>query len=218
MPSLPKYTTPYESFLDWDFQGNHEFVREENISTCWNGSISIDINLASTENITSGLIKKHPICFIPFSESMLRIRYSILIKQYALNKDSYRFWENLKESNESTGSLYDAQPFQIVGNIKNIQDPTEAVLGYFDMATVSSKRIFIKKTDDIPFEIKIPTLYPNCLVEVDTIVSYDKIVFFLGNGYLISRYIFGSGYEMVLKNCIDCRLKGGTNIKPEFWE
>ena len=210
--------TPFESFLDWDYQIGREFLREENISICWNGSISTDINLATTENITSGLIDGHPIRFIPFRESTLRIKYSILVKQFALSETAYRFWENLKESNESTGSLYDAQPFQVSSNLQNTQDPLEPVLGYFDMATVSTKRIFIKR-NDIPPEIRIPTLYPQCLVGADTIAAPDNVLTFLNNGYYIETYLFppGSGFTLAKISCMDCRLKG-SNSKPEFWE
>jgi len=214
-----EFQTPFESFLDWDYQNNREFLREENISICWNGSISTDINLATTENITSGLIEGHPIRFIPFRESTLRIKYSILVKQFSMSEAAYRFWENLKESNESTGSLYDAQPFQVSGNLKNTEDPLEPVLGYFDMATVSTKRIFIKRSNDIPLEIWIPSLFPQCLVGADTTAAPDNVLTFLNNGYLIETYAFppGSGFTMATIPCMDCRLKG-SNVKPDFWQ
>jgi len=211
-----EFQTPFESFLDWDYENGQEFLREENISICWNGFISTDINLATTENISSGLIEGHPIRFIPFRESALRIKYSILVKQFAMSETAYRFWENLKESNESTGSLYDAQPFQVFGNLKNTQDPLEPVLGYFDMSTVSVKRIFIKRTD-LPPEIKIPTLFPQCLVGADTTASHANVLTFLNNGYYIETYLIPGGFTLAKIACIDCRLKG-SNAKPEFWE
>ena len=128
-----------------------------------------------------------------------------------------RFWQNLKESNESTGSLYDSQPFQVIGNIKNISDPSEAVLGYFDIVTVSSKRIFITERDDVPEEVIVASIFTQCRAEADTLVGNDRVPYFIGTGYLISRYVFGFGYVMVIKSCIDCRRKG-SNVKPEFWE
>ncbi len=137
------------------------------------------------------------------------------MKQYALSQDGYYFWKNLKESSELTGSLYDKQPSHPVGNIKNINDPTEVVLGYFDMATVSSKRITIIPKD-IPSDVNVPSLYSDCLHDVDTVVSFSQIPNLIGAGYLISREILGSGFEMVVKSCIGCRLKG-SNIKPESW-
>jgi len=213
-----EFSTPFESFLDWDYENGQEFLREESISICWTGLNSTDINLATTENISSGLIEGHPIRFIPFRESSLRVKYSILVKQFAMSETAYRFWENLKESNESTGSLYDAQPFQVSGNLQNMQDPLEPVLGYFDMSTISEKRIFIKRTE-LPPEIRIPTLFPECLVGADTTASRANVLTFLNTGYYIETYLFppGSGFTLAKIACIDCRLKG-SSVKPEFWE
>ncbi len=148
---------------------------------------------------------------------MLRERYSILVKQYSLSEEAFRFWNNLKESNESTGTLYDSQPFQVTGNIRSMEDPFEPVLGYFDMSLVSKKRIFITNTLDVPVDIDIPSAFPDCLNGADTIVNFNQIPHFTDIGYLISFYNFGVGYIMALKTCVDCRLKGSNN-KPEFWD
>lgn len=214
-----EFSTPFESFLDYDFERNFAFERKENISRCWQGSFSTKLNLATTENITTGTIERQPIRFLSFRESMLRVKYSILVKQFSLSEEGYRFWQNLKESNESTGSLYDAQPYQVTGNIKNVNNTAEPVLGYFDMAMVSTKRIFISRHDDLPLDLKIPTLYPQCRIGADTVVSYGELERFLNIGYLISTYSSppGSGFVMVVRSCIDCRIKG-SNIKPVFWE
>ena len=133
-----------------------------------------------------------------------------------MSQEGYYFWKNLEESNEVTGSLYDKQPFQVIGNIKNIDDPEEPVLGYFDMATVSSRRLFIDKFN-LPEDVSVPSLYTNCKSGVDTLVSQNDVPLFLDRGYLISYFIFMQGYVMAYKNCVDCRLKG-SNVKPEFWE
>jgi len=209
-----EFVTPYHSFFDFDLQKDSIFERTENLSNCWIQSLSTNLNLISTENLSSGKIKGHPVRFISFRKSLLRVEYSIEVSQYALSQDSYYFWERVKETSEQTGSLYDKQPSQPIGNIRNINDPTEFVLGYFDIATAKSKRIFIKP-NDLPAEVKIPSLYSDCLYGSDTVVSFSQIPFFLGVGYLIWRVEIGTGIEMALKSCIDCRLKG-SNVKPGF--
>ncbi len=213
-----EFATPFESFLEYNFETNSVFVREENISVCWRGDISTDIKLASNEGRNSTNIQGQPIKFVSFGEATLRVKYSILVKQFALSEESYQFWKDLKDSNESTGTLYDSQPFQVISNITNVQDNTIPVLGYFEMTTEASKRIFITK-DDLPANVKIPTYYPECRVGADTIVSIPDTPLFLKNGYLIETTVFppGSGYTLVKEVCIDCRLRG-TNKKPEFWD
>ena len=154
---------------------------------------------------------------MPFYDPKLNIRYSILVKQYRLNESSYNFWQNLKDSNESTGSLYDKQPFQVIGNIQNVNNPSEPVLGHFDMATSSSERIFIDNIIDVPDDVSVPSLFTECRVDADTTIALFEIPRFLNMGYLISYYNFGVGYVMAKKGCIDCRSKG-ENVRPDFWE
>lgn len=213
-----EFSTPYQSFLEYDLESREAFIREEDISVCWRGTESFDINIATNEGQTSANIQAQPIRFVPFNESSLRVKYSILVKQFALNAESYNFWKNLKESNESAGTLYDTQPFQIVSNISPADQEGDPVLGYFDMATESSQRIFIRR-DDIPGDNPIPTLYSECLFGADTTASVADTPFFIRQGYLIETTLFppGSGYTLVKEQCIDCRFKG-SNIKPEFWE
>ncbi len=213
-----EFATPFESFLDYNFETNTAFLRDENISICWQNEKSFEIIVATNEGRISESIDGQPIRFVSFGEHVMRIKYSILVKQFALKEESFRFWENLKESNESTGSLYDTQPFQVRSNIENDQDKNTPVLGYFDMATESSKRIFITK-DDLPPEISIPTYYPQCLSGADTVVSARDAPVFLRQGYLIETTIPPplEGFTIVLQRCIDCRLRG-SNKKPEFWE
>ena len=207
--------TPYQSFLVFD--NGYPEVRDDNISICWNSERSTNLNIASTENFSTNLLTGHPVRFIPFYDPKLNIKYSILVKQYRLNESSYNFWQNLKDSNESTGSLYDKQPFRVLGNIRNINNQSEPVLGHFDMATSSSERIFIDNIMDVPEDVSVPSLFLDCRVDADTTISYSQIPLFINRGYLISYYNFGVGYVMAKKSCIDCRSKG-ENVKPEFWE
>ena len=213
-----EFATPYESFLDFDFETNTAFLREENISVCWRGDNSVDIRLASNADRNSANIQGQPIKFVSFGEATLRIKYSILVKQFALSEESYQFWKDLKDSNESAGTLYDSQPFQVTSNIINIQDNNLPVLGYFEMTSEASKRLFITK-DDLPHNIYIPTYYPECLSGADTVVSLADTPEFLNGGYLIETTIPPpiSGFTIVLERCIDCRQRG-TNKKPEFWD
>ncbi len=83
-----------------------------------------------------------PIKFIPAVSPELVIKYSILVKQYALNEKSYLFWKQLKDINESQGSLFDKQVGKVVGNVSSTNNSGETIVGYFDASGVSVKRNF----------------------------------------------------------------------------
>ncbi|HEY4196083.1 MAG TPA: DUF4249 family protein, partial [Mucilaginibacter sp.] len=62
---------------------------------------------------------------------------------YALTADAFNFYTNLKKNTEQLGSIFDAQPSEISGNIHAVNNPTEPVIGYISAGNIASKRIFI---------------------------------------------------------------------------
>lgn len=190
--------------------------RTDNISECWVSNSSSSIILATTDGLSVNEIQDQAVRYVSFESAEINQRYSILVKQIPLDKSGYEFWTNLLESNESAGSLFDTQPFPLTGNLRNIEDPQEAVLGYFDVASVTSQRLFIDN-NDVPSEQFVPSLWENCRANAgDTLVAYGLIPTFDAQSYLISYEVFPEGYLMVPRRCIDCTTKG-TNVRPEFW-
>lgn len=53
----------------------------------------------------------------------------------------------------NSGSVFDAPPAPIFGNIRNINDDEEMVLGYFEVANVQVTRIYTTKAD-VPYFIE----------------------------------------------------------------
>jgi cytochrome c len=105
----------------------------------------------------------------------------------------------------------------VQGNIYNINDETEVVLGYFDAASVEEKRVFISRGDLPP--TSLPNVYNWC---EDSTVSYNQIEEMMHYGYsLYTETVdqFGSTVYVMAnsKYCVDCTLRG-SNIRPDFWE
>lgn len=101
----------------------------------------------------------------------LNYGYSALVKQLSLTEEAYVYWSALKNQQGNTGSIFETSNYQIVGNIHNISDPEELVLGYFGASDVSSARTFIEVFEqsfgDILCETNDAGCYPlrcvNCL-------------------------------------------------------
>jgi len=120
--------------------------RTNDIYHCWGGDASATILLNTTAGLSLDILQNQPITFVASSSEKLSIRYSINIKQYALTQDAYNFWTLLKTNTEQLGSIFDAQPSATIGNIHNINNSAEVVIGYISACTVSQKRIFIDHT------------------------------------------------------------------------
>jgi hypothetical protein len=187
------------------------------VSSCYNETATANIFLNSTAALSQDISYQFPLIFIEGTSERISVRYSILVNQTVLTKDAYVFWENLKKSTESLGSIFDVQPSQLIGNIHNVTDPTEPVIGYISAGTTQSKRIYINKRD---LPVSFVTKYPySC--RVDTAKSPGDIA-----TYVISLTAGttplhpnpdGPGYLFTDRTCADCTIRGKVQ-KPAFWQ
>jgi hypothetical protein len=191
----------------------------QNVSTCWQTDQSTNLILGSSAQLTSDIIYEQPLILIPTGSQKFSVEYSIFVRQYALTAASYAFWQLLQESTEQLGSLFDPQPSQITGNIHNVANPGEPVLGYISFATVQEQRIFINKP--LGWNYPIPD---GCnLVTVGN--TKDSLVLEYGHGgYAPVSAIINQAtgatvrYTSTLIACVDCTLQGGTTVQPTFWK
>ncbi len=216
-----KYTSAFSSTID--YKNDQIVVRPDSdmFYYCWRSDVSTTINIANTEKLSENVIHQYPLTQIPYATTnKLIIRYSILVRQYALTKEWYEWNQKIRKNTEELGSIFDAQPSETGGNIHCITDPTETVVGYVGCTTETQKRIFIDRYD-IPPAI-IFSGYEFC--EKDTIGLDPEVIHdhFSGGFHIPTQpvYILGllKGYESSSPDCVDCRLKGGTTVMPSFWQ
>ena len=201
----------------YEYKNGNIVRRIESIYRCWNTVSSRDINVSSTVKLKEDIISEYPLFYIPGSSPKLREKISILVRQFALSREAYDYYKDLKSNTENLGTLFDPQPFQLTGNIHNINDPEEPVIGYFTSSSVTDKRIFINSGQLPTWRKENP--YATC--EADSVLNAD-LPDYIDDYYIIDEIynMMGMiiGYRMVgTSYCADCRTRG-TNIKPEFWE
>ncbi|HZI25111.1 MAG TPA: hypothetical protein VFD46_08545, partial [Chryseolinea sp.] len=115
---------------------------------------------------------------------------------------------------ESLGSLFDPLPSQVIGNIKNKNDASQPVLGYFTGGSVTKKRIFINFAQ-LPRELREvkSRSCPLELLPVAAIPSTSDMNLVSAEGSpVVVGYLY-SGYS----GCMDCRDDGGVNVRPTYW-
>ena len=162
---------------------------------------------------------EYPLVFVPYATSDKLVRkYSILVKQYAMTKDWFEWESILKKNTEQLGSIFDAQPSDISGNIHNIYNPGEKIIGFVGCTSETEKRIFISRSE-LP-QTYIYTGYEDCLP--DTVLNNNVSDYFDSPNVLpISDYYvqgFLVGRIGSTQFCVDCRIRGGVVIKPDFWQ
>ncbi|WP_229254251.1 DUF4249 domain-containing protein [Dyadobacter sp. NIV53] len=202
-----QYRAAYYSTLIVDVINKTLVFRKDDINLCWKTNKSTNIMLGSTIKLSADEIRDLPLNVVPVNTNKFYIKYSILVKQYGLSQEAFEYWTDLAKTTQGTGSLFDPQPSQVTGNIKNTTDAKELVFGYFSASTVAAKRIFMT-----------PGLgsYPRC-DPPDTLTIGEAIS---SPGAMLISYT-GDRSEKVLSTstgCADCRTQGGTTTKPPFWE
>ncbi|MFD3000588.1 DUF4249 domain-containing protein [Pontibacter toksunensis] len=222
------YTSAFAASIRYD-QATGTIIpitgKDEDIYHCWRTESSTDIKLGNTVKLGQDVIHEYPIVSLPAGTEELRIRYSILVKQYALTREAYQYWETLMKNTESIGTLFDPMPAQLTGNVHRLTDPDEPVIGYVGASSVQEKRIFISG-EQLPQDWR--SFYPTC--QLDSLLPAENQslaelagVFQNGN-YMPVGEIYppvglpvAIGYLAAQKGCVDCRTRG-TNVKPSFWE
>lgn len=211
-----QYTAAYYSNMI--LEGGSVNLRSDDIYTCWQEKSSTNIIIGSSDKLTQDVIYKNPITLLPINTDKYLLRYSILVQQRILSKEGYNFWSELQKNTENLGTLFDPQPSQILGNIRNVQNSADPVLGYFSASYTSEKRIFIRYAD-LPSGFPFIRIFPGC--KEDTVLLADLPEFGRTNKLLTQAVTVGGiiliGYRNSTVDCVDCRTKGGTNVQPDFW-
>jgi hypothetical protein len=192
---------------------NHYF--DTTIYKCWKTVNSTSIVIGSSEKLTSDIIYL-PFNFIPGGSEQLGILYSVNLKQYAVSHEKYLFLEKMKKNTEQVGSLFDAQPTQLSGNIHCLTDPDEIVIGFVEISQLQTRRKFIY-SNEVPdwnyrsgcFQIEIRN-HPDSLIKYAEGTSPTQPEEVSPFGAIIT---FNATPDI---RCIDCTI-GRSNQKPLFW-
>jgi hypothetical protein len=198
---------------------------DENVYTCFTGDKSSNIIIGSSVKLAQDVIYQGLITTIPRDAEKISVRYSILLKQYALTKTGYQFWESMKKNTEQLGSIFDAQPTQLTGNIHCTSDPAEPVIGYISISNTQTKRIFIDNTQ-LPQDW-IPKYPYDCLApdsayfyNPKTKISEVQAYIIVGGGIPLElMYVEGSiaGFTYSSEVCSVCTIRGRVE-PPLFWK
>jgi hypothetical protein len=117
--------------------------------------------------------------------------FYVTVRQLSINREAYEYWQKIKIVVNNQGSLFDIPPAPVFGNISNMDNPDEIVLGYFEVAKTRISRIKVTSAD-VPFFLNRPC-----------------------------EYIVGKPAENYSPECIKCEEralgKKWTTEAPEWW-
>lgn len=209
--------------------------REEQV--CYRTDPSKEEVLLNASTLSGTSAQRTLVHFVGVDNPIISHRYSILVKQWSVAGEAFEFYERLLAFSQSESLFSQVQPGSLEGNMAEV-DGNAPVIGYFDVSSEVSQRLFFNYGDFFP-GAPLPPYFGgfNCS-EVDYIAPR------LGNPErdgppalgcpepLIPRIKMGlveyfgdnsappgqceGPYLVVPTICGDCNVIG-SNIKPDFW-
>jgi hypothetical protein len=198
---------------EWYYDGtvHHIYPPDYSKKVCWSTQLVKNVYTLSTQNLKENRYLMFPLNLVDNHTSRLKYGYSLLVNQFAMSEAGYSYWDQLRINSSEQGGLYEKQPLAIVGNLHNITNPDEEVLGFFSVSSVKSKRIFVRDVENLELDfLTFCAPAPLGFFGLREIEPDDYPAFLLGNKI---EY-----FNIVLSIfCVDCTTLGGSTVKPDFW-
>jgi len=231
---FPIDPSQFESFQEIQDYLVELVTRDEQVRICYNTVKSNTVIIENTNNFPEDRLDKYRVRFISRDNYIMSHRYSILVKQHVQSPNAYNFYKTLKTLSLSESVFSENQPGFLEGNISS-NGTNKKVVGYFEVNSVDSKRIYFNYTDEFPNE-ELPPYYILCedgrypqLFRTDPITGFiieSDVQDLINTGFQyfsvnpedipeFSGPLFP--YLMVPGACGDCTVLGSTTI-PDFWE
>jgi hypothetical protein len=179
--------------------------------TCYSTEQVKSVFILSTNDLISNNYSNFELHFVNDHTQKLLYRYSILVKQHSISEKAFRFWEAVAKNNLESGGFFETQPIQAIGNVHNIADTTERVIGLFSVSKVTSKRISIFDVPELSF-----AQVPYCTgrkIEGPLAPDEPKPIYFV----YITDADGVQANAIANQECLDCTMRGGTTTLPSFW-
>lgn len=208
----------------------------EETQTCFTNKKSTNIIQVNSSNLLENNVLRFPIRFIPediapdvIDASILRDRYSIKLRQYIQSPQAFKYYRILNLLGSNSSVLSETQPGFVEGNIFSLDTNRGRVIGFFEVASVSERRIFFNYQD---VNISIPDYIYDCDQRIldnsdnvgvgdfpcDEDINERKELYLLvtNEGYMLGNYDGLSTFTIAKPKCVDCTLVG-SNTQPDFW-
>ena len=206
----------------------------EDGKVCFGYDESSEIILRNASEYALNSIQPFVIKFNEHDNKKIQNRYSLLVKQYLISREAYTFYETLKDFSESGSVLSETQPGTVIGNLFAVNNPSETVIGFFEVAKTLEKRTFFNYTDYFfdsqlflrtyffPCDSMLPFRYANPDVSQDLSLAQmveAGLVSFYAENYAPPDYLGldpNQPYFVVTPVCGDCSLFADIEV-PDFW-
>lgn len=118
-------------------------------------------------------------------------RIAYCVYQRTIDQAAYKYWEKVQQLLASTGTIFDAPPAKVTGNLINTTDSNRPALGWFEVAGCDTMRVFTQNGG----------LGPDFILQDRPYCKYD----------------FSKWPPVNHPECDNCSLIQGATLQPPSW-
>ncbi|MET3126712.1 hypothetical protein ABID42_001814 [Arcicella rosea] len=116
--------------------------------TCWDITFSTALNIFSDSYLNGQRITGKQVARVPFDDTT---PYYLQFEQRSITKSVYNYYQGLVAQTQNNGTLFDVPAeTRFSYNIKSVTNPSEKILGVFDVHSVRKKVFYIDRSVGIP--------------------------------------------------------------------
>jgi len=200
-----------------------EFIpRSTDELICYNTNVSNSIIITNTKDLIEDRLNNFRVLFLNRNDFKIAHRYSILLTQFIQSAEAYTFYQFLSEISESENLLSETQPGFLSGNITSLSNTEENVIGFFEVVSADTQRIYFNYEDlfsnellpPYPIQCGIENFYAPLFDQLDEALASRDYKFYLNND---EPEELEGPYFLVPAPCGDCTFYGDSS-PPVWWE
>ena len=107
---------------------------------CWVQNNENPILLLSDNGVDGNKLTNLPVYFSPV---YYYGKHYVEISQFNISKTTFQFWQRFNSQSVRSGTIFDPLPAPVLGNVINKNDKKDIALGYFEVSSISKKRLEI---------------------------------------------------------------------------
>lgn len=204
---------PIKNYIDENSRYVENTVPDYSRFVCYKTNHRDDILTLSTRALTENKFNGAKLIFVDDHTQRLMYNYRLLVRQLSLSEEDYYYWEKLKKNNKSDAGLFTKQPAMIVGNMYNVNDSLETVLGNFTVSSVTTKEVLIRGVKELSFD-DIPYCTPFFFKYTLTPLEPRPLYMF----YTLDEMDNTWSLAWSAPECFDCTILGGVVEKPSYFD
>jgi len=115
------------------------------------------VNISSDKLVNGSMISRQLLAIVPYTA---RSKYFLYYEQQSLSREGYKFWKSLEEQSKNVGGIFDKPPASVRGNMSNVADADEIVLGYFGASDIKPGAIRVDRSTVVKNPASPPPINP----------------------------------------------------------